>query len=140
MLAGFTRIKASTRRVNRKIADSTRNQRVFFSRYLAANYERSGIPRAFCPPTAASSRSGAGVYIYKYILTYIDIQIPARCPLFSSLDRASDYAHSPIVAPQSPRDCHARSDPHKCTQCPLSPRDVDGTLSALSLSFSLRPM
>jgi len=38
MLAGFTRKKASTRRVNRKIADSTRNQRVFVSRYLAANY------------------------------------------------------------------------------------------------------
>jgi len=38
LLAGFTRKKASTRRVNRKIADSTRNQRVFFSRYLAANY------------------------------------------------------------------------------------------------------
>ena len=30
--------KASTRRVNRKIADSTQNQRVFFSRYLTANY------------------------------------------------------------------------------------------------------
>jgi len=30
--------KASTRRVNRKIADSTRTQRVFFSRYFAANY------------------------------------------------------------------------------------------------------
>jgi len=29
---------ASTRRVNRKIADSTRNEQVFFSRYLAANY------------------------------------------------------------------------------------------------------
>ena len=27
------------RRVNRKIADSTRKQRVFFSRYLAANYD-----------------------------------------------------------------------------------------------------
>jgi len=38
MLAGFTRKKASTRRVNRKIADSTRKQRVIFSRYLAANY------------------------------------------------------------------------------------------------------
>jgi len=38
MLAGFTRKKASTRRVNRKLADSTRNQRVFFSKYLAANY------------------------------------------------------------------------------------------------------
>jgi len=37
LLAGLTRKKASTRRVNRKIADSTRNQRVFFSRYLAAN-------------------------------------------------------------------------------------------------------
>jgi len=42
LLAGFTRKKASTRRVNRKIADSTRNQQVFFSRYLAANY---GLPR-----------------------------------------------------------------------------------------------
>jgi len=38
-LAGLTRKKASTRRVNRKIADSTRNQRVFFSRCLAANYD-----------------------------------------------------------------------------------------------------
>jgi len=38
LLAGFTRKKASTRLVNKKIADSTRNQRVFFSRYLAANY------------------------------------------------------------------------------------------------------
>jgi len=37
LVAGFTRKKASTRRVKRKIADSTRNQRVFFSRYLAAN-------------------------------------------------------------------------------------------------------
>jgi len=34
----LTRKRASTRRVNRKIADSTRNQRVFFSRYHAANY------------------------------------------------------------------------------------------------------
>jgi len=37
----FSRVypkKASTRRVNRKIAESTRNQRVFFSRYLAAKY------------------------------------------------------------------------------------------------------
>ena len=38
LLAGFTRKKASTRRVNRKLAHSTRNQRVFFSRYFAANY------------------------------------------------------------------------------------------------------
>jgi len=38
LLAGFTRKRASTRRVKRKIADSTRNQRVFFSRYLAAKY------------------------------------------------------------------------------------------------------
>ena len=29
-------------------------------------------------------------------------QIPARCPLFSNLDRANDYAHSPIVALLSP--------------------------------------
>jgi len=36
------------------------------------------------------------------IYIYIYIQIPARCPLFSSLDRANDYAHSPIVAPLSP--------------------------------------
>jgi len=40
LLAGFTPKKASTRRVHRKITDSTRNQRVFFSRYLAANYGR----------------------------------------------------------------------------------------------------
>jgi len=38
LLAGFTRKKASTCRVNQKIAIFTRNQRVFFSRYLAANY------------------------------------------------------------------------------------------------------
>ena len=38
LIAGFTPKKASTRRVNRKIANFTRNQRVFFSRYLAANY------------------------------------------------------------------------------------------------------
>jgi len=37
-LAGFTRKKGSTRRVNSKIADSTQNQRVLFSRYLATNY------------------------------------------------------------------------------------------------------
>jgi len=37
-LAGLTRKKASTRRVNRKITDSTRDQRALFSRYLAANY------------------------------------------------------------------------------------------------------
>jgi len=42
LLAGFTRKKASARRVNRKIANSTRNQRVFFSRYLAANYVAVG--------------------------------------------------------------------------------------------------
>jgi len=41
LIETFSRVypkKASTRRVNKKIADSTRNQRVFFSRYLAANY------------------------------------------------------------------------------------------------------
>jgi len=40
LIKTFSRVypkNASTRRVNRKIADSTRNQRVFFSRYLAAN-------------------------------------------------------------------------------------------------------
>jgi len=46
LVAGFTRKKASTRRVNRKIADFTRNQRVFFSRYLAANYGWDTIPSA----------------------------------------------------------------------------------------------
>ena len=40
LLAGLTPKKGNTRRVNRKIADSTRNQRVFFSRYLAANYDK----------------------------------------------------------------------------------------------------
>ena len=38
LLAGLPEKKASTCRVNRKIAIFTRNQRVFFSRYLAANY------------------------------------------------------------------------------------------------------
>jgi len=41
LIETFSRVypkKACTRRVNRKIADSTRNQRVFFSRYLAANH------------------------------------------------------------------------------------------------------
>jgi len=47
-LAGFTRKKASTRRVNRKIANSTRNQRVFVSRYLAANYGRISIYLSIC--------------------------------------------------------------------------------------------
>ena len=40
LIKTFSRVypkKASTRRVNKKIANSTRNQRVFFSRYLAAN-------------------------------------------------------------------------------------------------------
>jgi len=51
LLAGFTRKKASMRRVNRKIADSTRNQRVFFSKYLAANYGYSpyAVPRPSPP-------------------------------------------------------------------------------------------
>jgi len=48
LVAGLTRKKASTRRVNRKIADSTRNQRVLFSRYLAANYNRSEHHGAVC--------------------------------------------------------------------------------------------
>jgi len=52
MLAGFTRKKASTRRVNRNIAEPTRNQRVFFSRYLAANY-------GSC---AAAAGSAGGLY------------------------------------------------------------------------------
>jgi len=48
LIVTFSRIypkKASTRRVNRKIADSTRNQQVFFSRYLAANYSKVGQNR-----------------------------------------------------------------------------------------------
>ena len=65
MLAGFTRKKASTRRVNRKIADSTRNQRVFFSRYLAANYaEKEGKGRCVRICMANSGfqfRKGAGM-------------------------------------------------------------------------------
>ena len=59
LLAGFTRKKASTRRVNRKIADSTRNQRVLFSRYLAANYAVKKANGASLqrvnPPTATST-------------------------------------------------------------------------------------
>jgi len=41
LIKTFSRVypkKASTRRVNKKIADFTRNRRVLFSRYLAANY------------------------------------------------------------------------------------------------------
>jgi len=39
LIKTFSRVcKASTRRVNRKIADSTRNQRDLFLKYLAANY------------------------------------------------------------------------------------------------------
>jgi len=41
LIKTFSRVypkRSSTRRVNRKIADSTRNQQVVFSRYLAANY------------------------------------------------------------------------------------------------------
>ena len=55
LLAGSTRKKASTRRVNRKIADSMRNQRVFFSRYLAANYELNEyLLKAKSPPRSST--------------------------------------------------------------------------------------
>jgi len=63
-LAGFTRKKASTRRVNRKIADSTRNQRVFFSRYLAANYASVLSGRAML-------RRGAGWPLQDIVTTNI---------------------------------------------------------------------
>jgi len=69
--AGFTRKKGSTRRVNRKIADSTRNQRVFFSRYLAANYGGASARLRLtawdvtCPPRVNP------VYTYIYVCTYI---------------------------------------------------------------------
>jgi len=49
LITTFSRVypkKAITRRVNRKIAESTRNQRVFFSRYRAANYDTSHYPHS----------------------------------------------------------------------------------------------
>ena len=71
---------------------------------------------------------------------YICVQIPARCPLCSSLDRANDYAFSPIVAPLSPPRLSRALRTHTNAQSALSPRDVDGTLSALSpLVLSLPP-
>ena len=55
----------------------------------------SGVVSGF-----ASIESSNPVHIYgDAIPLCICIQIPARCPLFSSLDCANDYVHSPIVAP-----------------------------------------
>jgi len=70
----FTRKKASTRRVNRKIADSTRNQRVFFSRYLAANYASAEyVPP---PPSHGLTRYlHIHIYVYIYIYKYVYIFI-----------------------------------------------------------------
>jgi len=58
LIATFSRVylkKGSTRQVNKKIADSTRNQRVFFSRYLAAN-DGGGLTRAPSPSTLPETK------------------------------------------------------------------------------------
>jgi len=65
ILAGFTRKKASTRRVNRKIADFTRNPRVFFSMYLGANYGWSVPLRSFPASCSRSRWSLVLLYIYR---------------------------------------------------------------------------
>ena len=65
------------------------------------------------------------------------IQIPA---LFSSLDRASDYAHSPIVAPQSPPQLSRALRPTQMHTVPsLTPGCRWYALRSLSLSLSLSP-
>ena len=88
------------------------------------------------------------IYIYRereidyiYMNMHIYIQIPARCPLFSSLDPASDYAHSPIVAPQSPPRLSRALRPTQMHTVPsLTPGCRWYALRALSLFLSLRPM
>ena len=69
-------------------------------------------------------------------------QIPARCPLFSSSDRANDYAHSPIVAPLSPPRLSCALRPTPNAQSALSHPGMSMVRSPLSLlPFSLfRPM
>jgi len=73
---------------------------------------------------------------------HMHIQISARCPLFSSLDRANDYAHSPIVAPLSPPrlSCALRpTQMHKVPSHTLGCRWYAlRSLSSLSLSSALR--
>jgi len=65
-------------------------------------------------------------------------QIPARCPLFSSLDRANDYAHSPIVAPLSPPRLSRALRTHTNAQSALFNPGMSMVRSPLSLlSFSL---
>jgi len=88
--------------------------------------------------------------IYMDILFYISghpftrccRQIPARCPLFSSLDRANDYAHSPIVAPLSPPRLTRALRTHTNAQSALSHPGMSMVRSPLPLlSFTLfRPM
>jgi len=70
LVAGFARKKASTRRVNKKIVDSTRNQRVLFSRYLAANY---GSPRAFSTTIYPSIHPRIYLHLSIYLSTYLTI-------------------------------------------------------------------
>ena len=55
-----------------------------------------------------------------YTILPLPIHIPARCPLFSSLDRANDYAHSPIVAPMSPPRLSRALRTHTNAQSALS--------------------
>ena len=80
---------------------------------------------------------------------YIYIQISTRCPLFSRLVNRTHHAHTRSLLTSSAAT-HLRTQKTKqhsvCTVsthlssllCP-TPRDVDGTLSALSLPLSLSP-
>jgi len=89
----------------------------------------------------------AYIHTIKYLGTQVfephenTSQIPARCPLFSSLDRASDYAHSPIVAPLSPPRLSCALRPTQMHQVPsLTPGYrwyALRSLSSLSLSSAL---
>jgi len=83
LLAGFTRKKASTCRVNRKIADSTRNQRVFFSRYLAATYDspetkapRSGCGLTLTLPTGIRGNTREALQNKKIIHEELGLKVP----------------------------------------------------------------
>ena len=76
-----------------------------------------------------------GYNLFTCIWTY-----SARCPLFSSLKLTRDHVHTHTVAGAPSRLTRALRNPHTTAQnvlshvC-LSPRDVDGTLSALSSVF-----
>jgi len=62
------------------------------------------------------------VHIYIHVQGWVErkIQIPARCPLFSSLKRTRDHVHTHTVAGAPSRLTRALRDPHTTAQkCPL---------------------